>query len=44
MKKYYFTGMYLIIFLCVFLMSDDGFSLKSKYLVINTNCMNLVVV
>jgi len=44
MKKYHFTGMYLNIFLCVFVMSGDGFSLKPKCLVRNTNCMSLVVV
>ena len=43
MKKFYFTGMYLKMFLYVFVMSDDGFSLKPKYVVRNTNCMNLVV-
>jgi len=44
MKKYYFTGMYLNMFLYVFVMSDDGFSPKPKYVVRNTNYTNLVVV
>jgi hypothetical protein len=43
MKKYYFTGIYLNIFLYVFLMSNDGFLLKPKYVVRNTNYMTLVV-
>jgi hypothetical protein len=43
-EKYHFTGMYLNMFLYVFVMSDDGFSLKPEYEVRNTNYMDLVVV
>ena len=40
MKKYYFTGMYLNMFLYVFVMSDDGFSLKPKRVASNKTDVN----
>ena len=43
-QKYYLSGMYVNMYLNGFVMSDDGFSLKPKYVVRNANYMNLVVV